>query len=661
MSFWVGLLVILSLGFSLSVLFAAKPAYSIFTAFCLMIAVLTVGGIFNQLFLATLLFMLASAAAFFRAATKKLPSPKAERFKSFFLHPVVIIFVLSVGIVSVIFALQKPAFYYWDEFAFWGMAAKVTKMSNLLYTVAPSNMISNVTPCGSIVLSYFFQFFRNGFSESTHYLSGVALCFSAYALVAQLVWERTKSLPQTAAANIVLFFIPMFFGVTGRMAGISDALPVYTTAMVDLQITLCFVAVLVMYLLHPEKKWFFAPLLVLPLAKDIGMVMGMLAAGIITVLFVLDSSRRKEYRLRKLKQAPAALVTGGAAILTPFIVYMGWTIYISLAFSRNQFQLGGAENMGMATMLVSGLKELFVPSLRSEKFSTIFGSMLRHFLTVKSSLLGSAAVGVALLLLLLALVFVLAQKKDRRQVAYFTIFSLAGFVAYVIFLGFTYVYVFRGTEGYDLADYDRYLNTYLLGWVITAAAFAVAYIRPKAAVLLKVGLPAAALATVAVYFYFIGPAHSFVGANNFKHHYRYDITRPAVQALQNTNPQDKIFVVAQGQDGMASLYLSFDLYPQIINGVEEGYGDTVGTIALPGTDTGSPYTVFLSVRDFADLLQNGYSYLYISHADEVFVEQYGELFSDGLRGYQQGGTALYRVAAMQQDGFVLVPAAEEGE
>lgn len=657
MSFGAGFIILLLLAFWLSAKMALKPVYSLFCSFCIMVVFLSAAGMANLIWAGTLCFVLLTLALcglhLFRVGAGQIK----KELRAFF-TPVLCVYLIAVFLMAVIFFLQKPMFIYWDEFSFWGMAAKVTKVSDLLYTVAPG-VIGNVTPCGSVVLSYFFQFFRADFSENIHYLSSVAFYFSAFALVAQLVWEKTKQLSLTALAFLLLFFLPMFFNNTGRLENINQVLPVYITAMVDLHMALCFAAAIILYLLHPGKKMFVLPLVALPLFKDVGLVMGMLAAGIITVLLLLNKQERKQACLFKLHGMPAALITGVLAILAPFATYMGWTMYTSTVFARNQFNLGGAENMSMPTMMLTGLKELLLPGQRTEKFSTIFGNMLNHLINVRTALIGTGLAIVLIILVILAGVFCLSKKEEKIQVAGFTLLSVLAFAAYCIFLGFTYVYVFRGTEGYDLAGFDRYLNTYLIGWVVLALAFAARYIE-KIAVVLPIGITGAAAAATALYFFFIGPAHSFVAANSLRYMPRLQVSAPAVQAMSKhpATSGEKVFIISQGQDGMASLYLSFDLYPALVNGNEEGFGDTVGTIALPGTETGTPYTIYTSKEKLAQLLTEQFSLLYIDKIDAVFEEQYGLLFSDGLSQFKEGTTRLYRVAP-QAGGAVLVPCEEE--
>ena len=57
------------------------------------------------------------------------------------LSPAFVFFVLASLAVLVLFAARRPVFNEWDEFSFWGIAAKVVKTENQLEWVGRMNNI----------------------------------------------------------------------------------------------------------------------------------------------------------------------------------------------------------------------------------------------------------------------------------------------------------------------------------------------------------------------------------------------------------------------------------------------------------------------------------------------------------------------------------------
>ena len=87
---------------------------------------------------------------------------KDIRWREFF-SPAMVYFLLASLAVIVLFAVRRPIFNEWDEFSFWGIAPKVVKTENQLYTYNPGEMrVSTFVP-GIIMLDYAFQFLGSVF------------------------------------------------------------------------------------------------------------------------------------------------------------------------------------------------------------------------------------------------------------------------------------------------------------------------------------------------------------------------------------------------------------------------------------------------------------------------------------------------------------------
>ena len=127
--------------------------------------------------------------------------------------------------------------------------------------------------------------------------------------------------------------------------------------------------------------------------------------------------------------------------------------------------------MQMFEMLFTGLKEL-IGIDRTERFSRVMGQMWQAFYSTSLSefSVGSTSSGIGkyfngsglvitlVILVVLGLAFLYAEKAYRPAVAWFTLFSTLGFAAFYIFTGFTYIYIFH--EWQEMTDYNRYIYPY---------------------------------------------------------------------------------------------------------------------------------------------------------------------------------------------------------
>ena len=112
-----------------------------------------------------------------------------------------------------------------------------------------------------------------------------------------------------------------------------------------------------------------------------------------------------------------------------------------------------------------------------------------------------------------------------------------------------------------------------------------------------------------------------------------------------------MFYVSQGDNGEGWFSAVFDFYPVLVDysgvvSTMEGGGGTFGLPELKPAEEGvkqyyyHPYTA----RRLDDTVRgNGCTVLYLQTVDEIFVESYAELFTDGLAAAQNGETLLYRV------------------
>lgn len=547
--------------------------------------------------------------------------------------------VLAAALLA-FFAWRQPMFSTWDEFSFWGTAAKIVKTSGDLYVNAEIGWawVGTHRPA-LIVLGYFFQFF--GPYAEWRVLAGYDI------LLLSLFAVLTAGVPKGAWRRAVPalgfgFLLPFLITLYGNVTHTTD---LYASSLSDIPLGLTFGGAMAVYYSNKRRAlWPTAlALATLCLEKDTGFAMALVAAGIIAVDAVVSTLAEK---------APASLLGKTLAKAAGLFVacgvsFLSWQLYLSAASTADTSNVGGTQQMGMAEMVITGCKEL-VGIGRTEKFSTIMGGMVQNLFTSPTTMVGPFGVVVALTVVLaLAAALFTREKPLRRQAGVFTVLGLGGFAAYFFFIGLTYVYVFRDEVSDGLVGFERYMYPYLLGWLLAAGALVLrAMEEERPAGLVQTGFAVFVLGLAGLVWLRVPFTLTVFGCGDSAYTERRQ-TRAVAEEVQAVVPEDAhIFFVSQGDDGSRWFLYTYELYPWYLD-----YSGTTnmgggGTFALPGAlaeDTlyYHPYTAD-ELHDC--ILDSGCSYLFIEQSDDLFAEGYASLFSDGLAGCE-AGSAVYEYNA----------------
>lgn len=118
----------------------------------------------------------------------------ARRIRDALNSPGLRFFVLASLVIWFLFAVLQPMFVEWDEFTFWGMAAKLLKEKNTLYPADPVNLKAYSGLPGLGLVSYFVQGFSSEFGE-WQCLAGYDMllmsCLSAAAALPRRRWPHS--------------------------------------------------------------------------------------------------------------------------------------------------------------------------------------------------------------------------------------------------------------------------------------------------------------------------------------------------------------------------------------------------------------------------------------------------------------------------------------
>lgn len=535
--------------------------------------------------------------------------------------------------------LLRPEFLNFDEYSFWGTAAKLTCENDALYTVCDTGLPWQMTELAALPLaSYFFQLF-GAFAPWRAIFAADLLMLAAVAAAAGCAKRARLACPLFLAG----LSLPTLVTVAGHTALLNTA---WLEFLGDLPAGMLFGGAAAFWLAvrdeGPAARWLTLPVLMLAAnVKSNTFVLGLAATGLVALDAVLFAPGGK----RGAKGLAARLGFGAACLAAPTAQYLLWNNYIAGLVRQNAAAggMGDTASASLPAVVVNGVKLLLgLPAesyfeARSDFFWQYGSAMTDAFWHRKVSVFGTgAAVAALTLAVFLAAVLLAADKRARLRAALFAAGSGVCFAGYWLMLWLSYAFLLKDSTPESLASYPRYLASYYTGWLLLAlAVLAVSCASAKRPVFGR----AAALAAGAVFAAALAmgtePQFTLLGVGGGEYvAVRREVT-VAKAAKETIEPGRKVFLIRQGDEGFSWFLFNQQLCPALVYG--EG-GATYGEPALvEGMAYGAPYTK----EEFAALLEKEQvDLLLVSRVDDIFEESYADLFTDGLAA-AKAGPALY--------------------
>ncbi|MGD9559007.1 MAG: hypothetical protein AB7V55_00180 [Oscillospiraceae bacterium] len=622
----------------------------------------TLGGCCDLLAPAGYVFYAAAAlcAAWFiwRHAVKKMPLPRLGFGFGFF--------VVAACAFILLLGLRQPMFMNWDEFSFWGTAAKLTKLSGQLYTTAPIGWAWAATQNPAlIVFGYFFQFFGGAFCEWQVYAAYDVLQLAALAAVLAPVERRW---PVALPLSLIGLLAPYFFTQRGVATVLS---PAWMDSYADTPMAFLFAAVLAAYyagrvatpppdekrpasLLPPARpptghgpqvlRWLpvFLAAATLTLTKDIALVPALVA---VAVIFADRLFAWPKVAPRFGARIKAAALGGGLSLAAVVLPFLGWSAYLGLAAGVDRAaSAGGVRQIGLFQLPFTFLAELFSPD-KSERFLAVLGGMAQRMASERISMLGSPLRMLVLIAVLLLGAALLSKSRvQRRRCLWFGVGTALGFLAYFCIIAISYIYIMRPEQMFE--GYERYIYPYFMAWFLLAALlFGISATGAAGRWRTALG-QGAALALCAVVagrcVQLVPPSMALLDVHPSASADRH-IFQKQVLALRHRLPQSgKTFIVSSGDSGLRWFMYCYEMLPWQVD-YSFGGGELVRRTLQPD---GTTEKHELTADEWADyLLENACTTVLLDEVDEGFRQRYGALFSDGLAAYDEEKTQLYGVVA----------------
>ncbi|MEA4911242.1 MAG: hypothetical protein VB092_01335 [Oscillospiraceae bacterium] len=559
----------------------------------------------------------------------------AETLRAFF-QPGPVFFIGASIFFYFALRAKQPVFTYWDEFSFWGIAAKTIFENNTLYTLCESSMINVSYPPGLPVAGYFFQFLSGSFCEWKHYLAYDVLHMAAMTLLfSRIRWKNIIAALVTAffsLASIYLFYIS------------SEGMVFYCTSYSDWIVGILFAAVLLCWF-SDESRGFprylttMAAVMLLPYIKDIGLALGLIAAVIVSFDMLVSQNYPSEGFLRCEKK-PVRVVYALLLFAALAISYFSWTTHFDLTQNISRIEIPYQYSF---VEIITGKDPYFI-NIMKRMLDALDYMQLVSFGPMKDMIIVFFAIPIVGGLL------TWDRKKFFRLCA-LSIELLCAFALYYVFQAYLYTAIFHHYDTYELTSYNRYISSYAIGWMY--AAFGVLLMELASPRFKKLSLaPGVALCSLllASHFYFTSVhPDQYVFTSP-----KIDISSGGVRQLLKDNaadfirymsPQDRIYFVCQESNGGEWFVFNYEFQPAYtVKTYGSGYFVPTDTADADMPD----YGMRADRAGFSQyLIDEGVDYIYVLKIDDYFEQEFGGMFSDALRMYHDGAVHMYRVVNTQ--------------
>ncbi len=601
-------------------------------AVCFTMVYLVFFGMLNMLLFSAYLYFIISAAIIILILMKKIDIPKL----SIWFYG----FIIISSVMIVFFGIREPLLNSWDEFSFWGTAVKMMKINNELPVTAEIGWAWVASQkAGLISLGYFFEFFGD-YTQWRVFIAPNIIALSAFFALLTPFKNNKKFI---GILLLPILYISSYVFVVNRE--LVEPSNVYMTALADMPMGWIFGISLVLYYILKQEKAKLWPipvvLLALVMIKETALPFALISWGIISFDILFLTKDITFFSFKGLKAKISHIITN---LLSVLIGFLSWSYYInSFIINDTTGTLEKTEQTSMATMMIEGVKQLFNID-RTEEFQRVMDLMTDMFFNLPISMIGSCF---TIMIIITAILIISAIVSNDREFSFrclsFNILSILGFFAYYIFLGFTFVFIFKSDVNTSLVGYERYIYPYLIGWFMASVFFlCVSIINSKRKLIAFPVIFLMGVLFVFTYRYnqFIPSGMSFIDYHDGYLYERKDVVLTSLDIIEELGEDEKgkIYFISQGDNGNRWFQYSADLLPLQL---EYSFGG--GTLTLKGEASGL-YDYELSQDEFKDyIIENECEYIFVERSDDGLVLNFKDLFSDNLESTKNGESVIYKV------------------
>lgn len=635
-----------------------------------MVAILYISGLFG--FLETGIAIIALSATFCMLFSIYLYNKSKTPFHVL-LSPGLIVFCLLSVIIILFNADMQRA--HWDEFSHWGLAVKDMFYFDSFGNHAVSTVMLPNYPPFITLFQYYLQYFNGMFAENLLYIAyQIAILCLLLTSLREVSWKKIILLP---CGLVIILFVPLLFFPEVYNSIYADPLLAYI---------LCYL--LLCYYTDSEMTGFkflrlSLGLFALTLTKETGFVI----AGMLTIHFLCDFIyRHRKLFTKKILPLCAfpiltvfyfiswrlfhsnfivfkhplltAIISLGVFIVI-LLIYRNLNIiknfittkyfpliaaaislpFILLAFTH--IKSGNAVAFAPATasgITLQNMLDLITGNAPMYRYHTIKTFVTYMFSTNVYSLgiLSISIFDVCFILLLLTLI--LTQKstlyKNDTTLFSLTTIGIFCFLPYLAFLLICYLFVFPEREAIILHSCQRYAASYIGGLTLTYILYLFiaackAYKRIHETNQCLSSSAAVCLGLTLSLFIITPVEHIYTQELETKEEYLYG-TDECQQVLRSfADKSEKVYIVCNNTSGFS--YYVFRNAAVPLRTQEYSWNiftdkNTYLNFSEKYQETYDSNITYLSLKEWASVLQADYDYVFLLHPCETFSDMYGSLF-----------------------------------
>lgn len=478
-----------------------------------------------------------------------------------------------------------------DEFSHWGRATlNMYKWNKYGNCVQPMTLFFPGYPPAVSLWEYFFVCLKSTFSEPYLFAAHNVLCFILMLpIYKKIEWKHWKKALFLLA---VLFLIPFIF-----------YRDFWTTVYVDGLLGVWMFYILYVHFSEKENTPFkilkiCLALGIYPLVKASGSGLAFLLILIIIVDSFICNSSEDDWKKK------IGMLFG--YIISVVIGKQSWALFLKLINSKAAWN-NSSVNISNIVGFLKGDAEGY-------QYNTVRNFISRFFQVAGWSDGKFATIDWILIIIFLSFFMYILKIWSRKQLFLYIGSFMISIGIYAASLLILYCFTFGAYEGPNLASYERYMGSILLG-IISFIIFTLASESHNFSEKIM----------ITVLLCYMVPFGVIVNLNESKQkaielRLPYENTKEFPDFMDWT--KDKVYVIDQGSSGSAHIISSYNAIPVVCS---PEWGWSLG----PALFEGDVWTVDYSVDEWENVLLEGeYTYVYIFHKDEQFVEIYSDLFEN---------------------------------
>ena len=516
--------------------------------------------------------------------------------------------VMLAAFVWALLSFRAHMLYEPDEFSHWG-----TVLRNMMHFdaipagVKEANITYTDYPPATTLFAYFWTRLSGGFNEGDpqRAMNVMILAFLLPAMRAQ----RWKCWGSALCMACALFVLPTLFN--------SGA---YYTIYADVVLGCVF--------FHALYAWFFTPrdrggvlltggsLFLLPLIKEAGWGLCLIALAIMAVDLIGERNRSGLRRVRDAGCLAAAALAGG----------LSWKAFLAVHQTQRVWSLSAGFTEILDVLLGRA------PSHRMRTVENFFFSLTDAGLFGQGGVIQlSLLIWLLLLGVLAALALGRADAALRRRWRRMALWLLAGLGAYLLSLLYTFLFLFRNYEGESLFSFARYLSSYMIALAGLSLALASETLGPA----LRRNRQSVELLALTLMLLAANPETLLERAvitrewDEAVYESRMSTAAPPEMAQMLDAQTDLVYFVSQNDQGHRYFLRAFEWVPLRFQARGDGWWLMPSEQAVEQTGDwyAQTFSTVKTPQEWADeLMEGGYTHVYLDQVDQAFAAAYAGLF-----------------------------------